>query len=246
MLEVQDLSKTYGETRALEGASIAFRPGTIHAILGENGSGKSTLVKLLSGILPPSRGRVLVDGRPLQRFTPASVQAVGIATVFQEVLIAPDRSVTDNILLGCDGPFRRVIPRSRRRAVTAEALARITATPIDLDVAAGELPLATRQLIVLARALARKPRMLILDEVTAALDFGDREAVFQTMEAFAAAGGLILFISHRMDEVMRLAQWVSVLRSGRLVDTVASATTTPEALLRLMAPAAAKELVHAR
>lgn len=245
MLEIQDLSKAYGETRALEGASIAFAPGTVHAILGENGSGKSTLVKLLSGIVPPSRGRILIDGQPLRAFTPASVQAVGIATVFQEVLIAPDRTVMDNILLGCDGPFRRTIPRARRHAVAAAALARITRTPVDLDAPSGALALATRQLIVLARALARAPRVLILDEVTAALDFGDREAVFRTMEDFAAAGGLILFISHRMDEVMRLAHRVSVLRSGQLVATLRAADTSAEALLRLMAPVAAKELAHA-
>lgn len=245
MLEIQDLSKAYGETRALEGASIAFAPGTVHAILGENGSGKSTLVKLLSGIVPPSRGRILIDGQPLRAFTPASVQAVGIATVFQEVLIAPDRTVVDNILLGCDGPFRRTIPRARRHAVAAAALTRITRTPVDLDAPSGALALATRQLIVLARALARAPRVLILDEVTAALDFGDREAVFRTMEDFAAAGGLILFISHRMDEVMRLAHRVSVLRSGQLVATLRAADTSAEALLRLMAPVAAKELAHA-
>ncbi|MDQ0394758.1 ATP-binding cassette domain-containing protein [Labrys monachus] len=245
MLDVQDLSKNYGETRALEGVSIGFEKGTIHAVLGENGSGKSTLVKLLSGIVMPSRGRILVEGRPLTAFTPAAMQAAGLATVFQEVLLAPDRTVTDNILLGCDGLLKRNIPRGRRRDVAAEALSRITATPIDLDAAAGDLPLAIRQLIVLARALARRPRLLILDEITAALDFGDREAVFRTMEKFAADGGLILFISHRMDEVMRLAARISVLRNGRLVETLARRDTSPDALLRLMAPAAAKELAHA-
>ncbi len=244
MLEVQDLSKSYGETRALDGVSIAFESASVHAILGENGSGKSTLVKLLAGIVPPTRGRVLIDGRPLQAFTPASAQAAGIATVFQEVLIAPDRSVTDNILLGCDGLFRRAIAASRRRDEAATALARITGTPIDLDAPAGGLPLAVRQLIVFARALVRKPHALILDEVTAALDFADREAVFRTMENFASEGGLVLFISHRMDEVMRLARRVSVLRSGILVETLNAAQTSPDELLRLMAPAAAKEFGH--
>lgn len=244
MLDVQDLGKFYGETRALDGVSIAFEPGTVHAILGENGSGKSTLVKLLAGIVAPSRGRILVEGRPVMTATPAAVQARGIATVFQEVLIAPDRSVTENILLGGDGLFRWKVARARRREVAAATLARITSTPIDLDAPAGALPLAVRQLVVLARALARRPRVLILDEITAALDFGDREAVFQTMERFAREGGLILFISHRMDEVSRLAHRVSVLRSGRLVATLRQAETSPEALLRLMAPETARELAH--
>src|SRR6185437_10255335 len=111
MLEVDDLSKSYGETQALDGATIAFAPSTIHAILGENGSGKSTLVKLLSGIVAPTRGAIRIDGRVAARFSPAAFQAQGLATVFQEVLIAPDRSVADNILLGRDGLLTRATPR---------------------------------------------------------------------------------------------------------------------------------------
>jgi ribose transport system ATP-binding protein len=242
MLDVQKLSKTYGETRALADVSIAFEPGTVHAVLGENGSGKSTLVKLLAGIVAPSHGRIMMDGRPLTASGPAAVQANGIATVFQEVLVAPDRSVTENILLGQDRLFRWTIRGSQRRKLAAATLARLTAAPIDLDAAAQTMSLAVRQLIVVARALARQPRVLILDEITAALSFSDREAVFQTIEAFARAGGLVLFISHRMDEVMRLAHRVSVLRSGQLVDTLPRDQTSPEALLRMMAPETAREL----
>jgi ribose transport system ATP-binding protein len=244
MLEVQDLSKSYGETRALEGANLGFAPGSIHAILGENGSGKSTLVKLLSGVVAPSRGHVLIGGRRIARFEPAEVQSLGLATVFQEVLTAPDRSVVDNILLGLDGLLRRGVPRAERRALAAATLAPIARTAIDLDAPAGSLPLALRQLVVLARALARKPRILILDEATAALDFGDREAVFATLEDFARAGGLILFISHRMDEVTRLADRVTILRNGRVVETLERQAAEPERLLKLMAPAAAAELAH--
>jgi ribose transport system ATP-binding protein len=244
MLDVEDLSKNYGETLALEGASLRFTPGTVHAILGENGSGKSTLVKLLSGVLPPSRGSVHVEGRRIERFTPATFQGLGLATVFQEVLVAPDRSVADNILLGYDGLWRRRVPRPERRRLAAQALSPIARTPVDLDAPAGAQPLAVRQLIVLARALVRRPRALILDEVTAALDFADREAVFETMEGFARAGGLILFISHRMDEVMRLADRVTILRNGRVVDTLERSAVSPELMLKLMAPAAAEELSH--
>src|SRR5258706_12738254 len=107
MLDVEDLSKNYGETLALEGARLRFAPGSIHAVLGENGSGKSTLVKLLSGVLPPTRGAIRVEGQRIARFTPAAVQRLGVATVFQEVLVAPDRSVADNILLGYDRLWRR-------------------------------------------------------------------------------------------------------------------------------------------
>jgi ribose transport system ATP-binding protein len=244
MLEVADLSKSYGETRALEGASLAFAPGTIHAVLGENGSGKSTLVKLLSGVAAPSRGEIRLDGCALARFEPAAFQALGFATVFQEVLVAPDRSVADNILLGRDGLLRRRVPRRQRRAAAAAALAPIARGSIDLDAPAGTQPLAVRQLVVLARALAARPRVLILDEVTAALDFADREAVFQTMEGFARDGGLILFVSHRMDEVARLADRVTILRNGRVVETLPRERAEPALLLKLMAPATAEALAH--
>jgi ribose transport system ATP-binding protein len=246
MLEVDGLSKTYGETVALDGANIAFAPATIHAILGENGSGKSTLVKILSGVVPPSRGVIRIDGRTIDRHSPRVFQKLGLATVFQEVLIAPDRSALDNIFLGYDGLFRRRAPRAQQAHLAAQSLDTIATTKFDLDTPAGLLPLAARQLVVLARALVRRPRVLILDEVTAALDFADRESVFQTMEAFSRAGGLILFISHRMDEVLRLAHRVTILRNGKVVDTLDRASLSSEQMLSLMAPAAAAEMVHGR
>jgi ribose transport system ATP-binding protein len=244
MLAIDDLSKRYGETVALDGASVTFHAGSIHTILGENGSGKSTLVKLLSGIVWPDRGTMHLDGRPLTARTPAGFHAEGLATVFQEVLIAPDRNVIDNILLGCDGVVRRRVARAERRALAAKALSDFAVTAAPLNVRAGALPLAAQQLVVLARALVRKPRVLILDEVTAALDFADREAVFALMRRLAGEGCLILFITHRMDEVMSLSDAVTVLRSGRVAATLESSELDPDRLLRLMAPEIARELAH--
>jgi len=244
MLEVQGVSKRYGETVALAGASIAFRQGTIHTILGENGSGKSTLVKLLSGIVQPDGGAILLDGKAFAGSQPAAFQAAGFATVFQEVLVAPDRSVTDNILLGLDGFWRRAVPRGERRARAQAALSRFAVTPIDLDQPCRELPLAAQQLVVLARAVIRNPRVLILDEVTAALDFADRESVFALMRTLAGQGTLILFITHRMDEVMALSDRISILRAGRVVKTEERGVSTPAELLAAMAPQTAAELAH--
>jgi ABC-type sugar transport system ATPase subunit len=234
MLDVEDVSKRYGETVALSGASISFRAGTVHTILGENGSGKSTLVKLLSGIVQPDGGLIKLDGKAFSGRSPAEFQAAGFATVFQEVLIAPDRSVIDNILLGLDGLVKRRIA----------ALSRFAITDVPLDAPAGSLPLAVQQLIVLARAVVRSPRILILDEVTAALDFADREQVFTLMRQLAAEGSLLLFITHRMDEVMALSDRISILRAGQVVKTEDCGGSTPAELLKAMAPQTAAELLH--
>jgi ABC-type sugar transport system ATPase subunit len=244
MLDIDNVSKRYGETVALSEASIAFRAGTVHTILGENGSGKSTMVKLLSGIVQPDGGMIRLDGKSFQGHAPAVFQAAGFATVFQEVLIAPDRSVTDNILLGLDGMVRRGVPAARRRETAAAALARFAVTEVPLDTPAGVLPLAVQQLIVLARAVVRSPRILILDEVTAALDYADRESVFKLMRQLAGEGALLLFITHRMDEVMSLSDRISILRGGKVVRTEDCGVSTPAELLKAMAPETVAELSH--
>jgi ribose transport system ATP-binding protein len=244
MLEIANLSKRYGETVALDGASVSFAAGSVHTIMGENGSGKSTLVKLLSGIVLPDRGEIRVDGQPFAGRNPRAFQARGLATVFQEVLVAPDRTVTDNVLLGHDGLAHRRLPRGARRRTARDALALCTPTTVDPDAEAGHLPLAIQQLVVLARALVRKPRILILDEVTAALDFTDRETVFTLIERLAREGCLILFISHRMDEVLRLSHRITILRSGKVVETLDRADATPELLLARMAPEILAERAH--
>ncbi|TCL71447.1 ATP-binding cassette domain-containing protein [Rhizobium sp. BK251] len=244
MLVIDGLSKRYGETVALSDATISFRQGTIHTILGENGSGKSTLVKILSGIVPPDQGHITLDGQSFSASTPAAFQKAGFATVFQEILIAPDRSVIDNILLGLDGLFSRSIPRAKRRETAAAALARFAVSDVPLDAPAGALPLAAQQLVVLARAVVRRPRILILDEVTAALDFSDRESVFRLMRELASAGSLLLFITHRMDEVKALSDRISILRAGRVVKTEDKGVSTSAQLLAAMAPQMAAELGH--
>lgn len=242
MLEITDLSKRYGETIALDGATFSLNFGEIHTILGENGSGKSTLVKLLSGVIPPDRGEIILLGERFAGSDPAAFQAKGFATVFQEILVAPDRSTVDNILLGYDGLVRRRATRAERRELAAGVLSEFAVTHVPLDVAVGRLPLAAQQLVVLARALLRRPRILILDEATAALDFADREAVFDLMRRLAGEGCLIVFITHRMDEVMSLSDRVTVLRSGHVVSTLPKDKLNPEELLALMAPEMTGEL----
>lgn len=237
-LETSGLTKRYGETRALSNANVGFRPG-IHTILGENGSGKSTLLKILSGVVTPTEGSVHLNGRPVTPRSPRDMQDLGLSTVFQEVLIAPHRSVLENIFLGYDAPLKRRIARSNRAPLAAAILSQISRFPVPLSITAGELPLASQQLVVLARAFVRLPSILLLDEATAALDYADRDLVFNAIEDYAAAGNIVIFISHRLEEVRRLSHRVTVLRGGHVVETLERDDITTDRLLKLMAPEAA-------
>jgi ribose transport system ATP-binding protein len=235
-LAVRGVSKRYGQTIALSDVSINFNAGEVHTILGENGSGKSTLVKLLSGIVSKDAGALTLDGAPFSGRSPAEFAVAGFATVFQEVLIAPDRDVVENVLLGQDSLLRWAVPQRDRKRVAGEALRRISQTAVPLEARAGDLPLAIQQIVVVARALARNPRILILDEATAALDHADRDAVFVEIERIAKDGAVVIFISHRMDEVTRLSDRISVLRSGKIIGTLSRDQATTEELLSMMAP----------
>jgi len=242
-LKIDGLTKRYGETLALRNATVDFRPG-IHTILGENGSGKSTMLKILSGVVTQTEGTVRLNDRAIAPRSPRDMHDLGLSTVFQEVLIAPHRSVLDNIFLGYDGLLRRRIPKAKRAPLAEALLARISRYPIPLFKTAGELPLASQQIIVLARAFLRLPSILLLDEATAALDYADRDLVFETMEDYAAAGNIVIFISHRLEEVRRLSNRVTVLRSGQVVETLERDDITAPRLLKLMAPEMAPRMAE--
>ena len=234
MLDVSELHKSYGETRALVDLSLRCQKGTVHTVFGENGSGKSTLVKILSGIIGPDTGRVAIDNHAVARFSPNGMRALGVAPVFQEVLVAPNRSVLDNIFLGYDGLVKRKLPRAERPILASAVLAKITATRLDFNQLVGTLPLAQQQLVVIARALVRHPSILILDEVTAALDMEDREALFEYIHDFVSTGRLVIFISHRVDEVLELSDEITVLRSGATVAAISCHGLCAAELLELV------------
>jgi ABC-type sugar transport system ATPase subunit len=234
VVEARSLSKRFGATRALRDGSLRVQPGEVVALLGENGSGKSTLVKLLSGVLGPDGGQIRMEGAPVRLRGPRHALDAGIVTVFQEILVARDRPVLDNLWLGHGSPARSRAALARRRSLGAAAWHDLSGQDVDLDVPAGELNLMQQQVCVIVRALLRSPRLLILDEPTSTLDVTLRDRLFAELARRTAQGLACLFISHRMDEVMKIADRFVVLRSGEVVGTRNRGETDTEELIRLI------------
>jgi ribose transport system ATP-binding protein len=233
VLGVRELSKAFGAIRALNNVSLDFAAGEIRAICGENGAGKSTLVKILTGVYHPDIGSVTVDGALSAIATPRQAQERGIALVAQELSLCPDLSVEDNIWLGSvQVPFFHKQADLRRRA--REALDRLGAHHIGLDTPVHRLAIGERQLVEIARMLTRDARVLILDEPTATLSDFEIDRIFAALLALRREGRTILYITHRLAEVFRICDSVSVLRNGELVATRRVADIDRKGLIELM------------
>jgi len=234
----ESISKRFGGTQALDGVSMTLRAGTVHALVGENGAGKSTLIKILGGIHRPDRGVLRVAARACEFRAPADAMIAGVAVVSQDVRLVPGLTVAENILLG-HLPRRRllgvlpVMDRGTLRTRARAALARLNVR-IDPDQAAGALSYAERQLVAIARALSRDARVLVLDEPTAALERREVTRLFDTVRVLAAHGVAVLFISHRLDEVIEIADECTVLRDGKVVDRAARGAFDADWLIRQM------------
>jgi ABC-type sugar transport system ATPase subunit len=235
LLELVDVSRSFGETRALDSATLLVRPGEIHTLAGENGSGKSTLIKVLSGALRPDAGELRWLGEPTRFRNPASSQHAGITTVFQETLVIPELSVADNLFVGMDGMFARKHRSGTERAQARDLLDRLGLRQLDLDRLVWTLSLAEQQLVTIERALVRPWKLLVLDEGTSALDSEQRDGLFALLREHRQEGRSVLFTSHRMDEVQQLADAVTVLRLGSTAARFALAETSPREILSLMA-----------
>jgi ribose transport system ATP-binding protein len=219
-VSVENVRKAYGATVAVDDVSFSIAAGTVHALLGENGAGKSTIVKLLSGLVLPDSGRFRVDGQPVRLGSPRAAHAHGIQTAFQEMTLVRDLTVLDNMLLpyGPVGPFG-TIRRRRAGAEVAAHLAALGLADIDLDADMGTLELAQRQKIEIARAIWRKPRILLLDEPTSTLSGRDVDWLGEIIARQAAAGVTTVFISHRLQEVRAFCSSMTVLRNGKHIAT---------------------------
>jgi ribose transport system ATP-binding protein len=234
LLRMEGVSKRYGGVRALEKADLSVAAGRIHAILGENGAGKSTLIKVMAGVIAPDDGRMTLDGREVSFRSPSEAQAVGIACIFQELSLIPDLSVADNIVIA-DPPVRwGMIDRRRQRAIAEEALERAGAAGVHPSALVRDLPLSRRQMVEIAKALARRPRILILDEATSALTAADVEKVFAVLKRLRADGLALLYISHRMKEIAELADECTVFRNGSNVATYAAGERSDAEVVEMM------------
>ena len=239
VLRAHGLAKSFGPTVALSAGTLDLRRGEVHGLVGENGSGKSTFVKLLTGVHRPDGGTIELDGRPLAGFrSPRQAIRAGIAAVHQQLLVAPGRPVLDNVLLGPGPLLREEVPRPAQRVQATAALRQLTGGDVDLNRPVEQLSLSLRYACCIARALAGTPRILLLDEPSAALDLATRERLLAVIRRFVATGGSAVIISHRLDDIEEAADRVTVLRGGQTVATLPRGETSPGVLLRHMAGAA--------
>ena len=208
--------------------------GQIHAILGENGAGKSTLIKIMAGVVAPDEGRMLLEGREVAFASPAAANQAGIVCIFQELSLIPDLSVADNIAISNPPKRFGLIDRRAQRRIAEEALARAGAEDIHPLAPVKDLPLSRRQMVEIAKALARNPRVLILDEATSALTAADVAKVFVVLKRLRAEGLALLYISHRMHEIAELADQCTVFRNGRNVATYRAGTKSDDEVVELM------------
>jgi ABC-type sugar transport system ATPase subunit len=233
-LTIAEVVKEYGRHLALKGVSFSVHAGEVVAICGENGAGKSTLMAILAGARLPTSGRILIDGEPVTIENPQHAFALGIRTVYQELSLLPPLSVTENLLLG-DLPTKN--GRVDWRAAHNEAAARLSAlgmSEIDVRRPVADYSLALRQMIEIAKALVHDPQVLILDEPTGVLTGRESRLLFDRIRELKSRDRLILYISHRLDEVFEIADRVVVLKDGATVDIMTRAEATHNRLVKAM------------
>jgi len=233
-VEFRNVTKEFGPVRVLHGVGFALQPGRVYGLLGENGAGKSTLMKILAGYESPTTGEVVVDGAVrVPGGGSRAAEAQGIVLIHQEFNLADDLTIAQNIFLGHEikrGPF---LDDKAMREKTRAALAQV-GLPLDPDTRVRKLIVAEKQLVEIARALARNARLLIMDEPTATLTPGETERLFALMAGLKAAGVTIIYISHKLDEVERTTDEVVVMRDGLLVAREATASVTRRQMANLM------------
>lgn len=232
-IEFRNITKHFAGVTALNDVSLSIARGECHGLMGENGAGKSTLGKVLAGIHKPDEGVVAIDGQPVAFGSPADAQKLGIGAVHQELAFCPDLSVAENL---CMGNYPRQLGLLNRRAMRAQArqlLARIGST-LDVNQNMRALSTAQEQMVQIAAAVGTGARILIFDEPTSSLSQPEGEALFKLIESLKAQGVTMIYVSHRMPELFRLCDHISVLRDGKYVGTLDRAEATHDKIVRMM------------
>jgi ribose transport system ATP-binding protein len=234
MLEMIGISKSFPGVQALQHVDLTIEPGRVHALIGKNGAGKSTLMKILSGVETADAGELRIDGRPVQFRRPVEAHAAGVAIVHQELSLVPELSVAENIFLG-NWPRRAgvLVGWSELNAAAARVLDRLD-PGISPYVTTGTLKVARQQLVEIAKALAREPRYLVLDEPTSALSDADADKLLEIVASLARRGVGLVYISHRLNEIERCADDITVLRNGRSVGRARIADIDRSAIISMM------------
>jgi len=233
VVRLRGVSKEFPGVLAVDGVDLEIMPGEVHALAGENGAGKSTLMKLLSQVERPTEGEVEISGEPVAFHGPGYAQSLGVAMVYQEFALAPHLSVAENLFLGREPARAGFVNRRKEKERAVELLGRV-GLEIDPDRLVSSLSVAEQQRVEIAKALAIEAKVLILDEPTATLAEKEIEGLFGVIQDLASRGISILYISHRLDEIFTIADRVTVMRDGKVVDTVPASELDEEKLVRLM------------
>lgn len=232
-LEVRNMTKQFPGVLANDHISFTLLPGEIHAFLGENGAGKSTLMNMLYGLYDPDEGEIFIDGKPVKIKNSADAIRLGLGMVHQEYALVDTLTVTENIMLGTE-LHRGPLIDARRASQRVKELSEQYGLKVPPDAVVGELPIGVQQRVEILKALYRNVRMLILDEPTAVLTPQEANDLFRVMQEFAAQGKAIIFITHKLREVLAIADRITVLRRGRVVGTASPAESTDRSLAAMM------------
>jgi ABC-type sugar transport system ATPase subunit len=232
-VELRDISKSFGGTHALEGVSLAIGHGSIHALVGENGAGKSTLGKIIAGVHSPDHGQLLLAGEPVRFRSPRDAISRGVILIAQELATVPSLTVAENVFLGVEPRHAGFQKRRELRRRYIE-LAASVGFELDADANVGSLRTADQQKVEILRALCRNAQLIVMDEPTAALSQPDAKALHVVIRQLARSGTTVVLVSHFLGEVLELADEVTILRDGRLVQTVPAAGQTEDSLLSAM------------
>jgi simple sugar transport system ATP-binding protein len=246
-LRLQGVTKRFGGVTALDGVDFEVEPGEVHCLVGENGCGKSTLIKLVAGVHAPEPGSVIeIAGERVEGLTPARAKALGIQVIFQDLSLFQNLSVAENIAIEEDlGGLFRPVRRRRMRAIAKATLDRL-AFHLPLDVPVARLPIAERQVVAICRGLAARARLLFMDEPTSSLTRSEVDRLLGIVARLKAEGIAIVFVSHRLDEVVEIAERVTVLRDGQKVGTFMAAEVDQKRIGQLMTGLAIEHGVVAR